>query len=160
MPKRPDRLHFEYELTGTGWSVGALALGDSSASLSASYLSDALGDLLAAVWMVTEGEREVRCSWDEEPGEYRWLFETESGAVHLRVLWFDELWGGAPDDEGRLVFEADTTRRDLVDAMCQAAQAVWDEYGAAGYREKWVDHDFPLDLLRQLQSWGDSQELS
>lgn len=157
MPQHPDDFYFGYDLTGTGWSVGELSYGDARTSLSASYLSDALGNLLTAVWMVGEGEEPARCSWDEEPGEYRWIFSSVGDNVRLLVLWFDDLWGDAPDDTGEPVFDVEVSRQELVRAVSEAAQAVLDEYGEEGYKKKWVQHDFPLDTLRLLQgSLGDA----
>jgi hypothetical protein len=49
--------------------------GASSATITASYLMDALGLLLEDVGSMLEGVDEARCSWEEEPGEYRWIFE-------------------------------------------------------------------------------------
>ena len=121
--------------------------------LTASYLSDALGDLLLAVWMLTEGEVDARCSWDEEPGEYRWLLHRDGDDVDLRVLCFDELWRNRPDDEGRTVFSTRVHLRPLVEAVAGAAATVQQTYGHDGYRTKWVDHDFPAETLDRLQGW-------
>ena len=63
---------FEYRLTGRGCSECIVEIDDKSASLTASYLSDALADLLDAVVSIVQGNDEVTVSFMEEPGEYQW----------------------------------------------------------------------------------------
>jgi hypothetical protein len=46
---------FEYRLVGTGWAEARIGDDVSHATVTASYISDALGDLLYAVWRLTEG---------------------------------------------------------------------------------------------------------
>ena len=148
-------MEFRYELVGTGWAVARLTCDDQSAELTASYLSDALGDLLVAAWTLTEGETDVRCSWDEEPGEYRWLLHCDGDNVNVRVLWFDQPWGHQPDDQGRIVFYARPTLESFVRALVDGASAVQQLHGHDGYRKKWVDHNFPADTLAYLDRWLD-----
>ena len=85
-------MEFNYRLTGTGWSEARIADDLSWAALTASYLSDALGDLLEAVGTILEGAAEACVSWQEEPGEYRWIFVREGDLVHLRILGFALRW--------------------------------------------------------------------
>jgi len=146
-------VEFAYELVGTGWAAAHITHGDQTVEITASYLSDALGDLLLAVWTLTEGETDARYSWDEEPGEYRWLFHRDGDSVDMHVLEFGELWGGRPDEHGRTVFRAHVPLRSLVVAVAGAAVGVEEQHGHEGYRKKWVDHDFPADTLSHLHRW-------
>ena len=68
-------IEFDYRLVGTGWSEARVADAHRHAVSTASYLSDALGNTIEAVAPVVEGAGEPRCSWDEEPGEYRWILK-------------------------------------------------------------------------------------
>jgi hypothetical protein len=92
-----DVFEFEYRLIGSGWSEARVADTERHATVTASYLSDALKNLVEAVALVVEGAPEARCSWDEEPGEYRWIFTRVGNAVDLRVLSFREMWSDEPD---------------------------------------------------------------
>lgn len=145
-----------YRLTGTGWSEAWIADGDAAATVTASYLSDALGNLLAAVVALLDGAAEARCSWDEEPGEFRWLFAREGGRVHLRILGFRELWGDEPDERGTVVFETRQDLRVLAAAVASAAERVLAEHGEEGYLAKWVDAPFPTALLGRLRAYSDA----
>jgi hypothetical protein len=141
----------ELSLFGVGWMAATLSDETASARVTASDLGDALGDLLLAVWTLLDGDAQARCSWWEEPGECRWLFARDAEQATLRVLEFDELYGNAPDDVGRLIFETAQPMRSMGAAFAEAASQLFDEYGIEGYRAKWMDGDFPADTLASIR---------
>lgn len=143
---------FEFRLAGTGWAWAKVGDDSSSAEVTASYLGDALGDLLAAIRTVLDGDAVARCSWWEEPGEYRWIFVRENRRVTLRLLEFDRLWSDAPDHDGRLIFQTSQSLRVMALAMSEGAAACLDEWGHEGYRATWVENDFPADELAAIQT--------
>jgi len=143
---------FDYELEGAGWSRARVTDGASCALMTASYLSDALKNILDAVADVVEGTTEARCSWDEEPGEFRFLFRRRGSQMHLRICWFDELWGNQPDDAGVSVFETQGSVSELAVAICGAAERVLAQWGEDGYQEDWMAHPFPTASLGRLST--------
>jgi hypothetical protein len=62
-------VQFKYRLRGHGWSEGRLQVGPASVELTASYLDDALGDLVRGALALARGATEVRLAWAEGPGE-------------------------------------------------------------------------------------------
>jgi hypothetical protein len=73
-------IDLHYELTGTGWSECRVVIGESRCDLTASYLSDALGDLAAAVEDVLRWPGvDARAVFVEEPGEFGWRFIAAGG---------------------------------------------------------------------------------
>lgn len=143
---------FTDRLVGTGWAEATISDGAATARLTASYLKDALGDLLEAVGTLFEGAVEARCSWQEEPGECRWIFHRQGSAVHLRVLSFADVYSNEPDRLGVIVFETQQPLHDLARPVVNGAQSVLDEYGEEEYLTWWVDYPFPtaqLEMLRQ-----------
>ncbi|MFZ5543951.1 MAG: hypothetical protein ACOZJZ_10350 [Pseudomonadota bacterium] len=147
-------LTIEYRLAGSGWADCAIQLEGRTCQISASYLSDALGNLILAAAAVVAGVHSVSVGFDEEPGEYRWAVVKSGGnEVNVRLLEFQELWGNAPDSEGKLLLEFAIRPLEFGKAVANAARAVLQEYGAAGYKERWVEHDFPIrqfELLTEL----------
>jgi hypothetical protein len=140
------------ELVGTGWLSCVVSFEDCRAELSASYLSDALGNMLLFALAVSAGFRSVSFGMDEEPGEYRWVAElVEPNWLNLRILQFGQLWGSEPNSAGRLLFEAKVRPVILAEAIAEAAERVLQAHGLAGYAERWSEHKFPereLALLR------------
>lgn len=141
-----------YRLTGTGWSEARLAIGHASVTLTASYLDDALGDLVRGAVALGQAESTVRVSWAEEPGEFRWVLDRVGDDVAVRVLWFDSLWGGEPDEKGRVLLDERCSLDDFRRAVAHGARAVLAEWGEEGYRNKWAEHEFPTAALTRLEA--------
>ncbi len=146
-------LSIEYRLLKSGWAECTVRVGDKSQELTASYLSDALGNLVLAASAMLAGMHSVATSFDEEPGEYRWVLERVTGAdISVQVLEFGELWGHKPNSEGKVLIQ--TTCHPLVfgQAVHKAATSVLATYGEAGYKERWQEHEFPFKQLELLAS--------
>jgi hypothetical protein len=139
-------VEFSYELGGTGWSHARLAFGDRSTEMIASYMTDALRDLLEAVLSLRTGATSAQVSWEEEPGEFRWLFVRDGADVEVRVLWFLRDPGGEEQIAGRVALDA------LVSAVTSAARHVLEKHGEEGYLGQWVRHPFPTATLHALEA--------
>ncbi|MDX6481436.1 MAG: hypothetical protein QOG85_1946 [Gaiellaceae bacterium] len=146
-----DRVEFEFRLTGTGWAEGRLAIGASFATPTASYLSDALGGLIRAVRALLEGAVGARTWWEEEPGEYRWVFQRVGSEVRVRLLAFPDQMDEAPDADGETLLDATCELKDLGLAVVSGAQRVLDDLGPDEYLRRWVEHPFPTDDLAAVQ---------
>ncbi len=141
----------DYRLKGTGWADCTLTNGESKCELTASYLSDALRNLVVAATAVASGFHRVSFGFDEEPGEYRWVITSpRPNEVELEVLSFEELWGGKPDTEGKRVFTDRCLSEDFAKAVQAAAHRVLEQYGEAGYMKLWHEHPFPSAQLAEL----------
>lgn len=126
-------------------------MGFSAASLSASYLGDALGDLVRAAVALPGARSTLRVTWQEEPGEFRWILEPRGSQVLVRVVWFDD-WGARDESAGAVRLEASCEVSEFQRAVAMAARSLLAEWGADGYREQWVEHDFPLEHLTRLEA--------
>jgi len=146
-----SRLLIDYRLVGTGWSECRVASDASEVSVSASYLGDALGGLASATLKLLNGSARACCSFDEEPGEYRWVFEAASGMLSVRILEFQRLWSNAPDSEGTEIFRWSGAVLEFSAAVFVALSRVLSEEGVVGYKAKWAEHDFPLVAFRQIK---------
>ncbi len=145
------RLAINYRLTGTGWSECHISCGEQSCTTTASYLSDALGNLVRAAVALLSGFSAVTFSFEEEPGEYRWVVRSPRlNEIDLVILEFPDLYGSKPDDEGKELFRVRCTPETFAQAVYEAASRVLAQEGEAGYAEKWADHQFPSGHLREL----------
>ncbi len=153
-------LKIDYRLDGSGWAAcdvsAGLGRGVSSISITASYLSDALGQLAAAALMLRMGAPSARVSFDEEPGEYRWGFDwhrSPSGAVttiRVRIWWFDEMWSHRPDNEGQVEFDLLIDQAQFYRAVSGMLDDVLARYGEAGYKSQWDRYSFPKHVQTAL----------
>jgi uncharacterized protein YegP (UPF0339 family) len=141
-----------YKLIGSGWAECSLGVDGQVIVTTASYLSDALASLLQSAIDLVKGQSEATASFDEEPGEYRWRFKRlDEQTISIRILWFDELWNRQPDEKGRIVFDATCRLRTFAGAVLSTSQQLLAEHGLDGYKEKWAEYGFPLDLLNELK---------
>ena len=79
-------LTIDYRLTGSGWADCTVRADGKACEISASYLSDALGNLVLAAVAVLAGAHSISVGFDEEPGEYRWaVVRTDNGTLRLTI---------------------------------------------------------------------------
>lgn len=140
-----------YQLDGAGWASATVGDGVSNVEITASYLGDALGDLLRATESLLQGDTEARCSWEEEPGEYRWLFTSDGGDVDLQILRLPDNFPPLADSEGVEIFRTSESLSSVAADIADAAQRLLDEYGEAGYLRLWGRHSFPIESLRGIR---------
>jgi hypothetical protein len=89
-----------------------------------------------------------RPGFTEELGEYRWIFEPVSeGRVNVRVLEFKEMWLAAQTRMEQSFFTRNVGY-DSCGCAPSELQGLERTYGLAGYRQKWVEHDFPAAVGR------------
>jgi hypothetical protein len=144
-------LSIVYRLTGVGWAECTIADADGTCTVSASYLSDALQNLVLAAGALLSRFSSMTISFDEEPGEYRWVISSPRlNEIEVQILSLDELWGDKPNSEGRLMFRTICTPETFAGAVHAAASSVLAEYGEAGYLEKWSEHPFPMAQFEHL----------
>jgi hypothetical protein len=147
-------MEFSYRLVGTGWAEARIADDRSHAILTPSYLTDALGDLLAALVMLKRGEKDVSFSWEEEPGEYEWTFRRCDSEVTLRIESFPDQYARVKNAVGSVIFETRQPLGIVIQVVSQAARHLLDELGPDEYARQWVEHQFPLRELRELTAEG------
>ena len=144
-------MKFSFTLTGLGWGEATVSDGEQQVVIPASYLTDVLSELLTAVWSVLEGTPSASCSWELEPGEYRWLFTRIDDQLSLRILAFpNNSWDNGPDEEGVIVFHFSGTLDAIASAFAEGIEAVRREYGEEGYLQGWHEHPFPSEQLSEV----------
>lgn len=145
-------LKISYKLTGMGWSECELSDGKSSCTITASYLSDALGNMVLAATAIASNFSKASFSFDEEPGEYRWVISSPRlNEIELSILSFSELWGGQPDSDGKLIFNTCCLPVTFATAVLECATEVLNTYGIEEYEKRWAEHKFPSTQFQELK---------
>ena len=135
-----------------GWAQCTVSDKASSCTITASYLSDALRNLLIAANAVLSGFREVTFRFDEEPGEYRWVIESPRlNEIELRILSFPQLWGDNPDAEGKELFRTRCLPEQFSEAVHEAAAALLAKLGEEQYAAQWCEYPFPKLQFQELE---------
>ncbi len=145
-------LVIDYKLTGSGWAECTIADGGQSCTVTASYLSDAFGDLVLSAVALLHWFNALSFSFVEEPGEFRWVFTSkQDNEIELKILDCSKRDRDLPsDDEGELLFQTVFAREKFGNAVLDAGKNLLGEYGEAGYLEKWVEYPFPTESLNEL----------
>lgn len=142
----------DYRLDGSGWASCRISREEAACQISASYLTDALGNLLLCAYGAISGFSRAAFSFDEEPGEFRWVVQTVgANRVSVEILSFPRLWGSAPDSEGKVLFSVKCEPLEFAEAALAAAEGVLSKHGPQGYAASW-GMPFPtrqFDLLRE-----------
>lgn len=142
-------LEIDYNLTGTGWAECTIADGDRSCTVTASYLSDAFGDLVISAVALLRWFNSISFSFQEEPGEFKWVFTLNpNNQVELAI--FDCYNENLHKRPSQLLFQTVVTPVTFGNAVLDAGNKLLKEYGEVGYHEKWVEHPFPTESLNEL----------
>jgi hypothetical protein len=142
----------DYRLTGHGWSEADVVIGHQRARLTASYICDALGDLVRAGLEIAAERDAARVTWALEPGCYRWKFDRRGADLDVEIWSYADDWPGDSETDGSLVMHAECTVLEMCRAIADAAHSVLDVHGVDGYLKEWVQAAFPVNDLAQLDS--------
>ena len=144
-------LRIDFKLTGAGWAECTIADGEKFCTITASYLSDAFGDLVLSAVTLLHWFNAVSFSFLEEPGEFRWVFTaTRENQIELKIFGFDDDPNNPANDEVNPLFRTVCTRQAFGNAVLDAANHLLEEHGEAGYLEKWIEYPFPTERLNEL----------
>ncbi len=147
---RQPTLRLACTLTGKGWVEASLSDGINQVTLTTSYLSDAIFDLLWIGISLGEGAQAGTCVWQQEPGEYHWLFSRQEEQIEIRLLWFKETFSHRPDEEGdcRLVLECSLLK--FATKLKKQLDQLLTTWGDEGYKRTW-GYPFPQTELQKLK---------
>ncbi|MEC0227047.1 hypothetical protein [Paenibacillus alba] len=90
-------MEFKYELSGAGWADGFIEMNTNTEYFSASYLSDALYDMLEALIsllpeLVPSPVKSAQFQMHEEPGGMAWtLNRIDSSYLNINIASFEDL---------------------------------------------------------------------
>ena len=140
-----------YRLDDAGWADCDVAIGSSTTTVEASYIGDALRDLVQATLAVVEGSPYAVARFLDEPGECRFVLEPQGDQIRVRILEFPETFSEEPDGAGTVRLDAICALREFAEVILTATRAVLDTHGLQSYKEKWR-HQFPWDAVHRLDN--------
>ncbi|BCL79063.1 hypothetical protein ccbrp13_15280 [Ktedonobacteria bacterium brp13] len=97
--------------------------------------------LLWAVRLLLMGASDAKCSWWNEPGEYRWLLTRQGEQVMIHIVWFQDIAGWS-DEKGETVLR-------MVCYLLPFAKRLFHQLGQLQYRDG--DMTVPLNEYCNLQ---------
>lgn len=145
---------FSYDLATAGWSTATISDGVHTLTLTASYLSDALGDLTQAVIALLQGAEGATLAWQAEPGVIEWRFERQGDDVVVCLTRFADntCYRRSHARPGEPDFSVRCSLTRLGNEVLDELWRIHDTVGVDGYKERWKGHSFPLQEYRQLHA--------
>lgn len=145
-----------YELSGHGWAVAIVEFEGQNVSMSVSYLHDSLEQLTSAALHLLRNEsiyEEVY--FMGEPGEYELILSREEGLLSGLITWFDDWksWGMFDESKHRVTkqLEFKLPVKKFAMEVLNILFRLYEQHGLQGYKNMWVEHEFPLDKYRRLE---------
>jgi hypothetical protein len=145
-------LYIDYKLTGSGWAECTISNDGQTCTITASYLSDAFGDLVLSAIAMLHSFNAVSFCFEEEPGEFRWILTSSlNNLLEIKILdGYDRDKNPTPDDECKVLFSTVSSPVELGEAVVRAGKTLLETHGAAGYLEQWGNCPFPTANFDQL----------
>jgi len=139
-----------YVLEGSGWARASIEHGGHRREMRFSWCSDALSRMIDAATRVAAGAPEARFGFTDEPGEHECAV-TRNGPdqVLVRTFWYRE-WTPPGPDTGEQVFSCSCAASHFCAEVFRCAKQLLDDHGTEGYKELWVEHEFPDGKFENL----------
>ncbi len=120
--------------------------------MTASHVSDALGDLVSAAVRLSRDAGSERASSIEEPREYRWVFEQlRPGVLDLHLLEFPGMDCQRPDHEGKVLLSGSCSTQEFCPTLPRGLEDLERRRGIEGCQKEWVQHGFPANSFNDLR---------
>ncbi|MGO4183010.1 hypothetical protein AB4Z17_17620 [Paenibacillus sp. TAF43_2] len=120
-----------------------------------SYITDALDEMLKALILLNPELSPFTVSnsqfeWNEEPGGTVWKFRKIDDLLHVQIMSFENL-----RNKKQLVIELNESCSilEFSEAVVQALDLLLSLHGKKGYKEKWVNYDFPTNNYLKLKGF-------
>ncbi|MEV5024543.1 hypothetical protein [Paenibacillus sp. LPE1-1-1.1] len=148
-------MRFKYELTGRGWASGFIEMNSNTVYFATSYITDALDEMLKALILLNPELSPYPVSnsqfeWNEEPGGTVWKFRKIDDLLNVQIMSFENL-----RNKKQLVIELNESCSisEFSEAVVQALELLLSLHGKEGYKEKWVNYDFPTHNYLKLKGF-------
>jgi hypothetical protein len=147
-------INIKYNLGNHGWANVKLAKGLKNVTMTVSYLHDTLADFICAVNLLLKGAPEAKVLLMDEPGEHLIYLQSVDGVnLTIEVRWFKDWasWDLITEKEYEVVFRAEDTVLNFATQVFTSAEHLLRQYGADRYKERWMEHDFPMNEYKRLK---------
>ncbi len=129
--------------------------GREGVNMTVSYLHDTLAEFITAANLLLKGAPDAKVITMDEPGEHLVHLQSLSATnLDIEIRWFKDWasWNLITEKEFEMVLKCQDTILNFSTEIFNNAKQILDKYGMEGYKEKWIEHDFPIDEYNRLKS--------
>jgi hypothetical protein len=138
------RLSFE----GHGWLDVRIHVDSIERRMHASYIRDTPLQMIEAANLFLKGIPEASFSFEEEPGEWRWLLVRDGDSLSIRVIYFTD--ARRPSKRaGEEILRADVPAHTFARALKLAIDELTKDIGDEEYEKEW-GRRFPCEAYDRL----------
>ncbi|MGJ7565140.1 hypothetical protein ACSFBM_14890 [Variovorax sp. GB1R11] len=141
-----------YVLSGTGWATFSFRDDAETMAFAVSYLHDSLGDLARMGVELVKGAQSATAVFMDEPGEVQLVVTGDKDDLSFELRSYHDWasWEMTAADNYKVLASGFVRRVDLVRNIHAILERIYVECGPETYRERWVEHDFPLRAYEVL----------
>lgn len=146
-------LKIRYDLEDAGWATVNFEINGKVFEFPVSYLHDSLKNLAESLINIKNGSKSECIVFMSEPGEHQLVLSQEAEEkLNIEMRWYDDWasWNMFPNENFSVVFSAKCYIKDYQDLITHLLKTVLEKYGLKGYKDKWVEHDFPLSEYEKI----------
>lgn len=146
------KLNIEYRVEDHGWAIVTFSYGDEKVEYAVSYLHDSLKDLALLARDVKKGKESSRAVFMDEPGEIQFKVSSKDNNLSFQVLAYKDWqsWGMDNEENGELLMNGYTSPNRIIHQVNSILRKIHEEIGPEKYKQLWVEHEFPIELYREL----------
>ncbi|MFT3675466.1 MAG: hypothetical protein QM781_06165 [Chitinophagaceae bacterium] len=148
-------LQFTYILCGAGWADAMICAEDSRHEIPVSYLHDTLCELVSGMNQILGDEKEsVDIHFVDEPGEHKVVLRALGSDDISLELFYSQAWSNLSESNAityDLIFSTTSSKKHFAHLVLAVLENILEQYGKQGYREQWVNHDFPSEEYQKLK---------
>ena len=142
-----------YNLGEAGWATAIIGNGSLMQHIRISYLHDSLKQLAESALFIKE-DKAKRVIFMDEPGEHHLVIsKCSEKEIAYELRWYNDHtdWNAIEDDKFILILSGKTTTINYVNEVRHILKTIWERYGSQSYKEKWINHEFPIHTFKQLK---------
>ena len=146
-------IELEYKVLDAGWATCEVGNGNESRLITISYLHDTLKELALSAINIRNKENQSVIFMDE-PGEHKLILSKKNGSkIIYELRWYRDWasWNIIPEDDYKLILRGETTLPKYVNEVRKVLINIKETIGPKLYKEKWGEHEFPLEEYEELK---------
>ncbi|WP_168186919.1 hypothetical protein [Elizabethkingia sp. JS20170427COW] len=146
-------LNLNYILENSGWAILEIGNGDKTIKIDISYLHDSLKNMAESA-INLRNKFETSVIFMDEPGEH-WLVlkKNKKNDIEYELRWYEHWasWNLLNEEKYEVKMDGITTLPKYINEVRKNLIQIFEQYGTEKYKEKWGEHEFPIQEYKQLK---------
>ena len=146
-------IEIEYKVENAGWATTYIGNGEKTEKFAVSYLRDSLKELANSAIEIREKDYKS-VTFMDEPGEHVLILNRRGEKIiDYELRWYKDWlsWNLVDENDFELVLKGQTTLPKYINQIRKVLNEIMTELGLKKYKEKWIEHDFPMEEYGKIK---------